>query len=193
MFPNRHPSGILKSITLEARCKVTTESCIQPSNHMNSFITTGNPLNIKYWISIQQLCWCFLHFGRELSPLRCTLTEQATTLFQEKSQNGRLQLCYAKLTTCSQQEMEQHNRTTGWDIWLLLFSLYEITPQLSTCMTGAGKNTYSSRYQPKPTLLLSSLHAPKWELQSLWDGDWFSCMQGESLPYACLSFSPYTL
>lgn len=80
MFPNRHPSGILKSITPEARCKATTESCIQPSNHMNVFITTGNPLNIKYWINIQQLCWCFLRFGSELSPLRRTLTEWATTL-----------------------------------------------------------------------------------------------------------------
>lgn len=35
---------------------------------MNGFITPGNPLNVKYWINLQQLCWCFLHFGRELSP-----------------------------------------------------------------------------------------------------------------------------
>lgn len=80
---------------------------------MNSFITTGNPLNIKYWINIQQLCWCFLHFGSELSPLCHTLAEWATTLFQEKSQNGGLRLCYARLATQSQREMEQCNRTTG--------------------------------------------------------------------------------
>lgn len=66
----RHPGGAFKSITLQGRCKVTMESCTQPSNHLKGFITPGNPLNVKYWINLQQLCWCFLHFGRELSPPR---------------------------------------------------------------------------------------------------------------------------
>lgn len=37
----------------------------------------------------------------------------------------------------------------------------------------------------------SSLHSQKWELRLLQDRDWFSCVQGESLPYACLTFSPH--
>lgn len=66
----RHPGGAFKPITLPGRCKVTMESCTQPSNHMKGFITPGSPLDVKYWINLQQLCWCFLHFGRELSPPR---------------------------------------------------------------------------------------------------------------------------
>lgn len=135
MFPNRHPSGILKSVTLEARCKVTTESCVQPSNHMTGFITAGNPLNIKYWINIQQLHWCFLHFGRKLSSLCRRLTEWATTHFQEKSQNGGRRLHCAGLPTCSQRE--QSNRTTGWEMrLLLLFSLHETSLQLFLYLHG---------------------------------------------------------
>ena len=191
MFPNRHPSGTLKSITLEARCKATTESCTQLSKHMNAFITTGNPLNTKYWINIQQLCWCFLHFGSELSPPCRMLAEQATTLSQEKTQNGGLRLRYARLATRGQREREQHNWTTGWEMrLLLLFSLREIRLQLFPYTAGPGKNRCLSCDQPRPPLSLPSLHAPQQEPRSLWDQDWFSCVQG-ALPHVCLTFCPY--
>lgn len=72
---------------------------------------------------------------------------------------------YAKLITHSQREMEQHNRTTGWEMrLLLLFSLYELSLQLFTYMAGPRENMCLSCYQHKPTLSLSSLHASKGEL-----------------------------
>lgn len=78
---------------------------------MNSFITTGNPPHIKYWINIQQLCWCFLRFGSTLSLVCHTLTEWPKTHFRKKSPNGGLPSAVPDLHPAARREGDNATRS----------------------------------------------------------------------------------
>lgn len=68
---------------------------------------------------------------------------------------------YARLTTSSQREMEQCNRTTGWEMRrLLLFSLHEIGLQLFTYTAGPGKNVLKLLPTQTYPLTLVLVHSP---------------------------------
>lgn len=116
--PSRHHSGNLTSITLEARCKATTESCMQPSNCMNAFITTSNPRHNKYYINIQQLCFCFLCFSSMFSPVCCKLTVQPMTCLRKKAQNGGVPPTVPGLQSAT-REKEATQQDRGNEIKLL--------------------------------------------------------------------------
>lgn len=81
--------------------------------------------------------------------------------FKKKSQNGGLRSHYARLATCSQREMEHRNRTTGWEMRLLLiFSLCETSATLYLHIWPKKKHVLELLPNQTYTLTLVLVHSP---------------------------------